>query len=163
MLRRALPLNFYTVTLFAILLGAFVLRIKSAFADSITADEVSALLRLQFSSFGAMIDGGVRPDGHPAFTQVLLWFWTKGFGDSTGVIRIPFVIMSTVAISRECCPSCNFLSCTVCWRDHMLQVSFSSRCCCTDFHAYRKISTEPRLHYSFWVLQELRTPIISPD
>jgi hypothetical protein len=98
MLRRALPLNFYTVTLFAILLGAFVLRIKSAFADSITADEVSALLRLQFSSFGAMIDGGVRPDGHPAFTQVLLWFWTKGFGDSTGVIRIPFVIMSTVAI-----------------------------------------------------------------
>lgn len=98
MLRRAITINFYTVTLSAILVGAFLLRIKSAFTDSITADEVSALLRLQFSSFSELLDNGVRPDGHPAFTQVLLWFWTKCFGDSVGVIRIPFVLMSTVAI-----------------------------------------------------------------
>lgn len=105
MLRRAPTINFYTLTLTAILLGALLLRIKSAFSDSITADEASALLRLQYSSFSELLEHGVRPDGHPAFAQVLLWFWTTCFGDSTGVVRIPFVLMSTVSIgllARAC-------------------------------------------------------------
>lgn len=79
-------------------LAGFLLRINHTWSESITADEVSALLRLQFDSFGEMIENGVRPDGHPAFTQVLLWFWTKVFGDSEFSIRLPFVLMGTASI-----------------------------------------------------------------
>ena len=81
-----------------ITLAGFLLRINHTWSESITADEVSALLRLQFDSFGDMIAGGVRPDGHPAFTQVLLWFWIKLFGNSEFAIRLPFVLMGTASI-----------------------------------------------------------------
>lgn len=81
-----------------ITLAGFLLRINNIGSASITADEVSALLRLQYDSFSAMIDNGVRPDGHPAFTQVLLWFWTKWFGTSEFVVRLPFVLMGTASI-----------------------------------------------------------------
>lgn len=79
-------------------IAGFLLRINHIGAESITADEVSALLRLQFDSFGEMIQKGVRPDGHPAFAQVLLWFWIKLFGDSEFSIRLPFVIMGSASI-----------------------------------------------------------------
>ncbi len=78
--------------------AGFLLRINHTWSESITADEVSALLRLKYDSLGAMIEGGVRPDGHPAFTQVLLWFWIKMFGDSEFAVRLPFVFMGTASI-----------------------------------------------------------------
>lgn len=81
-----------------ITLAGFLLRINHTWSESITADEVSALLRLRFSSFSEMIEKGVRPDGHPAFTQVLLWFWTKAFGNSEFAVRLPFVLMGTASI-----------------------------------------------------------------
>lgn len=87
---------FYYLT--GITLAGFLLRINHTWSESITADEVSALLRLQFTSFSDMIEGGVRPDGHPAFTQVLLWFWTKWFGNSEFAVRLPFVLMGTASI-----------------------------------------------------------------
>ena len=87
--------NFY---LAGITLAGFLLRINHTWSESITADEVSALLRLQFESFGDMIAGGVRPDGHPAFAQVLLWYVTKFIGDSEFVVRLPFVLMGTFSI-----------------------------------------------------------------
>ncbi len=65
---------------------------------SLTADEVSALLRLQFPTFSEMIEGGTRPDGHPAFTQVFLWSWTKLFGDSEVAVRLPFALFGTASI-----------------------------------------------------------------
>lgn len=65
---------------------------------SLTADEASALLRLQFPAFSEMIEGGTRLDGHPAFTQVFLWFWTKLFGDSEVAVRLPFVLFGTASI-----------------------------------------------------------------
>ncbi|HTF04853.1 MAG TPA: glycosyltransferase family 39 protein [Bacteroidia bacterium] len=80
-----------------ITLAGFLLRLNHL-GESITADEVSALLRLQFGSLGEMIEGGVRPDGHPAFTQVLLWFWIKVFGNSECAVRLPFVLMGTASI-----------------------------------------------------------------
>lgn len=81
-----------------ITLVGFFLRLRGLGSESITADEASALLRLNFSSFSEMIEGGVRPDGHPAFTQVLLWFWTKWFGWSEFAVRIPFAIFGTAGI-----------------------------------------------------------------
>jgi hypothetical protein len=82
----------------AITLAGFLLRLKGLGRESITADEASALFRLKFSSFPEMISGGVQPDGHPAFTQVLLWFWTKGFGWSEFAVRLPFVLFGTASI-----------------------------------------------------------------
>ncbi len=82
----------------AITLVGFILRLHGLGSESMTADEASALLRLQFPNFSAMIEGGVRPDGHPAFTQVLLWFWTKCFGLSEFAVRFPFAIFGTASI-----------------------------------------------------------------
>jgi hypothetical protein len=82
----------------AITLAGFILRLRGLGSESLTADEASALLRLQFPNFSSMIEGGVRPDGHPAFTQVLLWFWTKCFGLSEFSIRLPFAIFGTASI-----------------------------------------------------------------
>lgn len=81
-----------------ITLVGFLLRLKGIGRESITADEASALFRLKFSSFSEMISGGVQPDGHPAFTQVLLWYWTKGFGWSEFAVRLPFVLFGTASI-----------------------------------------------------------------
>lgn len=93
---RSNPKFFYYLT--GITLAGFLLRINHTWSESITADEVSALLRLKYDSLGAMIEGGVRPDGHPAFTQVLLWFWIKMFGNSEFAVRLPFVLMGTASI-----------------------------------------------------------------
>lgn len=88
----------FTYYLFGITLAGFLLRINHTWSESITADEVSALLRLQFDTFSEMLQNGVKPDGHPAFTQVLLWFWIKLFGDSEFAIRLPFVIMGSASV-----------------------------------------------------------------
>jgi hypothetical protein len=88
----------FTYYLIGITLAGFLLRINHTWSESITADEVSALLRLQFDTFSEMLQNGVKPDGHPAFTQVLLWFWIKIFGDSEFAIRLPFVIMGSASV-----------------------------------------------------------------
>lgn len=93
---RSNPKFVYYLT--GITLAGFLLRINHTWSESITADEVSALLRLKFNTFAAMIERGVRPDGHPAFTQVLLWFWIKIFGDSEFSVRLPSVLMGTASI-----------------------------------------------------------------
>ncbi|PCH99230.1 MAG: hypothetical protein COB85_00340 [Bacteroidetes bacterium] len=59
---------------------------------SISGDEVSVLHRLQFNTLKEVVDLGVRPDGHPAGVQVLMYFWTKVFGITEASIRFPFVI-----------------------------------------------------------------------
>lgn len=81
-----------------LVLAGLILRLNNIGSESFTADEVSALVRLQFDSFVDMIEKGVRPDGHPAFTQVLLWFWIKLFGDSEFSVRLPFVLMGSASI-----------------------------------------------------------------
>lgn len=93
---RSNPKFVYYLT--GLTLVGFLLRINHIGSESITADEVSALLRLKYDTLSEMIEKGVRPDGHPAFTQVLLWFWIKVFGDSEFAVRLPFVLMGTASI-----------------------------------------------------------------
>ncbi|MBI3511074.1 MAG: glycosyltransferase family 39 protein [Bacteroidetes bacterium] len=88
----------FNLALAGIVIAGAVFRFRDIGTESLTADEASALLRLHFSSFSAMIEGGVRPDGHPAFAQVLLWFWTKWFGVSEFSIRFPFALMGTACV-----------------------------------------------------------------
>jgi hypothetical protein len=92
------PARRFYIILGGITLAGLILRLKGLGSESLTADEASALLRLQFPGFMEMINGGVRPDGHPAFTQALLWFWTKIFGIGEFAIRFPFALFGTASI-----------------------------------------------------------------
>ncbi|MCH8317636.1 MAG: glycosyltransferase family 39 protein [Bacteroidetes bacterium] len=65
---------------------------------SLANDELSALYRLNFDTFGDLIDKGVKPDGHPAFVQVFLYYWIKLSGISEYALRFPFVIAGIVSI-----------------------------------------------------------------
>jgi hypothetical protein len=77
---------------------AAALRFYGYWQWSFSNDELSALLRLQFNSFASLIENGVRPDGHPAGTQVFLYYLTKFFGVSETVVRLPFVLAGTLAV-----------------------------------------------------------------
>ncbi len=60
---------------------------------SLSNDELSAMARLQFSSFSEMIEKGVRTnDMHPIGVQSFLWFWTHLTGISEKAFRLPFVL-----------------------------------------------------------------------
>jgi hypothetical protein len=64
---------------------------------SLSNDELSAVNRLDFSNLHDLIMFGIRPDGHPAFAQLLLWFHTRIFGLSPASIRFPFIFISSLA------------------------------------------------------------------
>ncbi|QQR86520.1 MAG: glycosyltransferase family 39 protein [Flavobacteriales bacterium] len=61
-------------------------------------DELSALLRL-YPSLGQTIHGGVMiGDTHPPGVQVFLWCWTNLFGTSEVAVKLPFILLSVVAL-----------------------------------------------------------------
>ena len=70
------------------------------FADwSLSNDELSALNRLRYDSFGEMLTNGVKlGDFHPAGVQAFLWFWVKLFGNSAWAVRFPFVIFGILSV-----------------------------------------------------------------
>jgi hypothetical protein len=63
-----------------------------------TTDEFSALFRLKFDNFSELIEKGVKIDGHPAGVQVFLYYWTKLFGESEWVVKLPFTILGIFSI-----------------------------------------------------------------
>lgn len=75
-----------------ILLLALILRCYNLFSIPYTHDELSGLLRTRFDSFGELIAKGVQVDGHPAFVQVFLYYWTKLFGTSEWIVKLPFIL-----------------------------------------------------------------------
>ena len=86
------------ILLGVILLVGAALRVIFYWDFSLSNDELSALSRLNFNSFHDLMQQGVRIDGHPAGTQVLLYYLTKYFGDSVAMVRLPFVLAGTLAI-----------------------------------------------------------------
>lgn len=98
----------------------FLLRENSAFLSIITLgllvrilvvvnhglsnDELSALYRTTFHTWDDFWFYGVsNGDMHPAFYQVLLWFWVKLFGTSDIVFRLPsliFYLLNSILIYR---------------------------------------------------------------
>ena len=80
-----------------LLIGAF-LRVYNFWDFSLSNDELSALARLNFSSFTDLIMNGVRIDGHPAAAQVILWYMTNWFGNSVFVVRLPFVLAGILSV-----------------------------------------------------------------
>jgi 4-amino-4-deoxy-L-arabinose transferase-like glycosyltransferase len=84
--------------LFLITLAAAFLRFYKLGSFSLSNDELSALNRLQFSNFHDLITQGVVPDFHPALVQVFLYYWTKLFGLSPFVVRLPFILLGIASV-----------------------------------------------------------------
>jgi len=74
------------------------LRLWDYWSFSYSNDELSALSRLDFNSLRELVHGGVRPDGHPAGAQVLIWYVTRIFGNSEAMVRLPFVLAGVGAV-----------------------------------------------------------------
>ena len=92
-------IKFDQIILLIILALAAFLRFYNYVGWSLSNDELSALARLQFDSFGEMITQGVMlGDFHPAGVQVFLWFWIKAFGNSVAAVRLPFIIFGIISV-----------------------------------------------------------------
>jgi hypothetical protein len=81
-----------------ILLLAAVLRFWGYADWSLSNDELSAITRLEFNSFGELVANGVRPDFHPAGVQVFLYYWTAIFGNEVWAVRLPFVLCGIASV-----------------------------------------------------------------
>ena len=81
-----------------ILLCAAILRFYQFERAPFTHDELSALLRTNFPNFQELIAKGVAIDGHPAFVQVFLYYWTKLVGYEEWLVKLPFVISGLAAV-----------------------------------------------------------------
>ncbi len=84
--------------LLALLLLATVLRSWNLPHIPFTHDEISALLRVRFSSFSELIAKGVAIDAHPSGVQVFEWIWTGLFGTSELAVKLPFIAMGIAAL-----------------------------------------------------------------
>ena len=82
----------------AIVATAAILRFINYAGFSLSNDELSALVRVQYNTFRELVDKGFYVDGHPGGIQVLLFYWVKLFGDSEASLRFPFVLMGVAAV-----------------------------------------------------------------
>ncbi len=85
------------ILLFIILIGG-ILRFYDYSNLPLTHDELSALFRLDYSSFSELIEKGVKGDGHPAGVQVFLFYWTRIFGYGEFLFKLPFLLMGIASI-----------------------------------------------------------------
>jgi hypothetical protein len=65
---------------------------------SLSNDELSAITRAEYGSFGEMIRQGVYIDFHPAGVESFIYFWMKIFGDGALRLRFPFVLCGLASI-----------------------------------------------------------------
>ena len=84
--------------LLLILIISITLRFFNYFEIPFTYDEFSAFFRLNFDNFCELIDKGVKIDAHPAGIHVLMYYWSKIFGNSEWIIKLPFTIFGIVSI-----------------------------------------------------------------
>lgn len=87
-----------TLILIFILLAGTILRFFKFSEIPFTHDEFSALFRLKFNNFSELIEQGVMVDGHPAGIHVFLYYWTKIFGFSEIMVKLPFLVSGVLSI-----------------------------------------------------------------
>lgn len=85
--------NINILLLLLIIITGTIVRCYHFFSIPMTHDELSAISRLHYSSFHDLIEKGVKPDGHPAGIQILLYYWTGIFGFNDTTIKLPFIAM----------------------------------------------------------------------
>lgn len=82
-----------------ILLLAAILRTVNFTEIPYMHDELSALIRTKYNTYGDLLEYGVkRLDTHPALIQSFLYFWTKIFGYTEWIVKLPFIIMSIMSV-----------------------------------------------------------------
>lgn len=86
------------ILLGVVLLVAAVLRFWRFPELPFMHDELSALYRCQFNSFGEMVKGGIYPDSHPAGVQVFLYYWVMLVGMSEFWVKLPFALMGLASV-----------------------------------------------------------------
>ncbi len=97
-LKNLAPLNRNILLAAIIIVMAAALRFFHYTGFSLSNDELSALVRVQFGSFSELVRKGFYVDGHPGGIQIFLFYWVKVFGDSESSIRFPFVVMGVMAV-----------------------------------------------------------------
>ena len=89
----------YFYLLLAVCIPVVILRFMDLGSFSLSNDELSAIVRLQVNSFSELIQlGVVKTDPHPAGVQIFLYCWTKLFGMSPFMIRLPFVLFGLLSL-----------------------------------------------------------------
>lgn len=78
--------------IFLILLVATALRFSAFWEIPYSHDELSALLRTQFSTWSDFIETGIKMDNHPGGVQLLIWLQTMIGGYAAYWIKLPFLI-----------------------------------------------------------------------
>lgn len=63
-----------------------------------TQDEFSAIFRTDYSGISDLIEYGVKPDGHPAGIQLLLWSLIRIFGVSELLLKLPFLLFGVFSL-----------------------------------------------------------------
>ena len=87
------------IALACLLTLALVLRLWGFPSIPFSHDEISALVRVDYSTIGdAIAKGVVGVDTHPPGTHAFLWCWTQLFGFGDGVVKAPFMLMSVLAL-----------------------------------------------------------------
>ena len=86
------------ILILIILLIAVILRFWNYSEIPFTNDEFSALFRTHYGSFSELINKGVLIDGHPAGTQIFIYYWVKVFGYSEICVKFPFIIFGILSI-----------------------------------------------------------------
>lgn len=82
-----------------LLLLAAALRLYHPFQIPFIYDELSALIRTHYSNIHDEIRNGVMlNDTHPAGVQVFLYYWTKLFGYSEIVVKLPFILCGIFSV-----------------------------------------------------------------
>jgi uncharacterized membrane protein len=77
---------------------ALIYRLFDAGNFSISADELSALSRINYDSFYDLIYKGVVPDMHPPLVQIFIFYWCKIFGTGEWMLRLPFVLLGSFSV-----------------------------------------------------------------
>jgi len=93
--RRRMPEISHLLFLLILAVAIF-LRFYRIFDIPFTQDEFSAIFRTDYASFGDLINYGVKPDGHPAGIQVLLFAIIRIFGVSRVLLKIPFLLFASI-------------------------------------------------------------------
>lgn len=93
------PSIYSSLLLVVILIFATLFRTYQLFDIPLMNDELSALHRLQFQHLSELINKGIIPDGHPAFTQIFLYYYTKFGGiNQPAFIKLPFILAGLFTI-----------------------------------------------------------------
>lgn len=81
-----------------LLIVASALRLYNLFDLQYTYDELSAVDRLRFDSFGELIRKGVMIDAHPALVQVWMYYYSLIFGTTEWLMKLPFIFMGIASV-----------------------------------------------------------------